>query len=115
MASAAGYAGYDGAAISLAVRGRPVSAPRPPTSSGPRSRPAVSARPPSAAGSPRPDPPRAVLSAGLAARGHLAAAARLHFSDGGLTPPGPPGRPLWQSGDARAEIHVNSSRHAARV
>jgi hypothetical protein len=33
------------------------------------------------------------MSAGLAARGHLAAAARLHVSDGGLTPPGPPDDP----------------------
>jgi hypothetical protein len=32
-------------------------------------------------------------TAGLAARGHLAAAARLHFSDGGLTPRGPPDDP----------------------
>ena len=40
---------------------------------------------------------------------------------GGLTPRGyglegsPPDDPLWQSGDARAEVNVNSSRHAARV
>src|SRR5262245_20868586 len=36
-------------------------------------------------------------------------------SDGGLTPQGPTGRPLWQSGATHAETDVSSSRHAARV